>query len=68
FKTKLKVEHSLIFFKRYAKWYHWLTIPWCIAGLAAWFVLKELSKGNWGVILALLHGFARAPQKLQKRL
>lgn len=68
FKTKLKVEHSLIFFKRYAKWYHWLTIPWCIAGLAAWFILKELSKGNWGVILALLHGFARAPQKLQKRL
>ncbi len=68
FKTKLKVEHSLLFFKRYAKWYHWLTIPWCIAGLAAWFIMKELGKRNWGVILALLRGFVRAPKKLQKRL
>ncbi len=66
FKTKLKVEHSLIFFKRYARWYHWLTMPWCIAGLAFAFVMKELLKGNGRVVSALLRGFARAPKKWQK--
>lgn len=68
FKTKLKVQHSLIFFKRYARWYHWLTMPWCIAALAFVFVMKELLKGNWSVIAALLRGFARAPRKLQKNI
>jgi GT2 family glycosyltransferase len=65
FKTKLKVEHSLIFFKRYARWYHWLTMPWCIAGLAFLFVMKELLKGNFKIVAALFRGFARAPRKLQ---
>src|SRR5579862_1677105 len=41
FKTKLKVEHNLIVFKRYAHWYHWLTIPFCIGALTVPFVLKE---------------------------
>lgn len=63
FKTKLKVEHNLIFFRRYARWYHWLTIPWCIAALSLVFVGKELLKGNFGIIAALLRGFARAPAK-----
>ncbi|MGH7494615.1 MAG: glycosyltransferase family 2 protein [bacterium] len=68
FKTKLKVEHSLIFFKRYAKWYHWLTMPWCIAGLALMFVGKELVKGNFGIVAALLQGFVGAPRKLRSML
>lgn len=58
FKTKLKVQHSFIFFKRYACWYHWLTIPWCIAVLALVFLSKELLRGNWRIISALLRGFA----------
>ncbi len=67
FKTRLKVEHSLIFFKRHAKWYHWLTMPWCIAGLALVFVGKELMKGNFGIVSALLRGFVKAPGKLRSR-
>ncbi|MEK7729197.1 MAG: glycosyltransferase family 2 protein [candidate division KSB1 bacterium] len=66
FKTKLKVQHSLIFFKRYTRWYHWLTIPWSIAGLAFVFVVRELARGNWRIVSALLRGFARAPQKARK--
>lgn len=57
FKTKLKVQHSLIFFKRYARWYHWLTIPWCIGALAFVFLIKELLRGNWSIVSALLRGF-----------
>lgn len=65
FKTKLKVQHSLIFFKRHARWYHWLTMPWCIAALALAFVGRELLKGNFGIVTALLKGFVQAPGKLK---
>jgi hypothetical protein len=65
FKTRLKVEHNLIFFKRYARWYHWLTIPWCIGGLAAIFVAKELLKGNFAIISALLQGFVKALRRVK---
>ena len=57
-KTRLKVEHNFIIFKRYARWYHWLTIPWCIGFATLVFVLKEVVKGNFGIISALTKGFA----------
>lgn len=63
FKTKLKVEHSLIYFKRYARWYHWLTIPWCIVAAGTLFVLMQLARGNFTVIGAILRGFAGALRK-----
>lgn len=63
FKTKLKVQHNLIFFKRYARWYHWLTMPWCIAALAFVFLMRELLRGNWRIVWALLRGFFPAPRK-----
>jgi len=63
-KTQLKVEHNLIFFKRYARWYHWLTIPWCIGALTFVFVLKQVLKGNFRIIGSLLSGFLKAVKKL----
>ena len=60
FKTQLKVEHNLIFFKRHARWYHWVTIPWCVGGVAAVFVLTELLHGNFRIVAALMRGFRRA--------
>ena len=59
-KTRLKVEHNFIFFKRYARWYHWLTIPLCIGAVTLLFVMKELLKGNIGIVTALFSGFGRA--------
>jgi GT2 family glycosyltransferase len=64
FKTALKVEHNLIFFRRYARWYHWLTIPFSVAGMAIVFVGKELLKGNFKVIAALARGFVKALGRL----
>ena len=64
FKTQLKVEHNLIFFRRYARWYHWLTMPFCVGGGALLFVLRELLKGNVSVIAALGRGFLRALSRL----
>jgi len=65
-KTRLKVEHNLIFFKRYARWYHWITIPFCIAAVALLFVIKELLKGNVGIVSALFSGIVRALRSLFK--
>ena len=64
-KTALKVEHNLIIFKRYARWYHWMTIPWCVGALAILFVAKELAKGNFGIIAALGRGFVKALGRLR---
>ena len=67
FKTRLKVEHNLIFFRRYARWYHWLTIPWCVGAIAAAFVVRELLKGNLGIVTALARGFVRALGRVVSR-
>jgi GT2 family glycosyltransferase len=63
-KTMLKVEHNLIFFKRYARWYHWITIPFSVGGTAILFVGKELFKGNFKIIAALVKGFTKAVGRL----
>ncbi len=64
YKTQLKVEHNLIFFKRYARWYHWFSIPWCIGGMTLLFVMKELAKGNLPILGALFKGFIKAVRRL----
>ncbi|MCK5571866.1 MAG: glycosyltransferase family 2 protein [Bacteroidetes bacterium] len=63
FKTRLKVEHNLIFFRRYAKWYHWLTMPLFVAAGALAFTGRELARGNGKVVAALFGGFAGAIAK-----
>lgn len=62
-KTRLKVEHNFLVLKRHAKWYHWLTIPWCIGGMTFLFVLRELLKGNVKVVAALFRGFTGVLKK-----
>ncbi len=59
-RISMKVEYNLILFKRHARWYHWLTIPWCIGGLALLFLGREIGRGNFGVIAALFRGFKKA--------
>ncbi len=59
-----KIDHTLLFFKRYSRWYHWLTIPWCIGFLTLIFLVKELAKGKLGTIPALARGFGRAIRRL----
>ncbi len=59
-KTTLRVQHNFLVMKRYARWYHWITIPWCIAAITIVFLARELIKGNVKVIAALFRGFWRA--------
>jgi GT2 family glycosyltransferase len=66
-KTRMKVQHNFLVLKRYARWYHWPTIPWCIAGMTVVFILKELLKGNFGIIVALFAGFGGAVRKIFAR-
>ncbi len=64
YKTALKVEHNLVFFKRYARPYHWLTIPWCVGAVTLVFVLKELVKGHFSILTALFKGFGSAVKRV----
>jgi len=64
FKAQLKVEHNLIFFKKYARWYHWLTIPWFVGAMTLVFVMREFFKGNFTIISALVRGFGKALRRL----
>jgi GT2 family glycosyltransferase len=64
FKTQLKVEHNLILFKRYARWYHWLVMPWFIGTKTLLFIAKELVKGNFSILGALFRGFGKALRRL----
>ncbi len=63
-RVMLKIEYNLIYFRRYARWYHWLTIPWCIGGLALAYLGREIAKGNFAVVPALFRGFAKAAGRL----
>lgn len=64
-KIKYKIEHNLIFFKRYANWYHWFTIPICVAGASLIFIFNQLLKGNFVVVTSLFNGFAKALGRLR---
>lgn len=60
FKIFYKVRGMLKFFGRYARWYHWLTIPFCWAiQFVQSFVMLILAK-NWAGIRALLRSFTGA--------
>jgi GT2 family glycosyltransferase len=56
FKTRLKAAHNFLVIRRYARWYHWLTIPWCAGATAIVFVARELLKGNVAIVGALFDG------------
>lgn len=63
-KTSLKVQHNFIVLKRYARWYHWLTIPWCVGFATLMFIVKELAKGNFYIVGALFRGIVGAAAKI----
>lgn len=57
FKVFHKVTGTYLFFKKYAQWYHWLTIPlFVLAGLVRE-VIKQMYSGNFKVIFSLFEGF-----------
>jgi GT2 family glycosyltransferase len=60
FKTRLKAAHNFLVIRRYARWYHWLTIPWCAGATATAFVARELLRGNFAIVGALVDGLASA--------
>jgi GT2 family glycosyltransferase len=57
YKALHKVKSNFLFFKKYAHWYHWLTIPIFISGATFWFTIKQLTHGNFEIIISLCKGF-----------
>ena len=66
-KTRLKVEHSLIFLQKHARWYHWLFIPWCVGAGTIAFLGRELLRGNLPVVKALVQGYGHALRRILSR-
>lgn len=60
FKVTNKVRSHFLFFRRYARWYHWFTLPLFVGSGAVWFALKQLLRGNVGILGALRRGFTSA--------
>jgi len=56
FKVYHRIRSTFLFFRRYASWYHWVTIPFFVAGGAVGLAVKETLKGNRGVPGALVKG------------
>jgi len=62
--TRFKVYHRIrstsLFFRRYASWFHWITIPFFVIGGAVRLALWEAAKGNAGIIGSLWKGLRDA--------
>lgn len=59
FKVRHKIRSTLKFFGRYAKWHHWLTIPFFAVGYffkSAWFMARSR---NWAGIGAMVSAAVR---------
>lgn len=63
FKIVHKVKSNFMFFRKYARWYHWLTIPFCVSAETIWFLIKQIAQGNLRVLPALFKGFRAVFQK-----
>lgn len=55
-KVQLRLQHEMLFFRRYARWYHWLTIPIFVPLRALGYVLRWMIHGEWRLIGAVGHG------------
>ncbi|MFQ5706469.1 MAG: glycosyltransferase family 2 protein [bacterium] len=57
FKVTHKLKSNFQFFKKYARWYHWMSIPFFVYGSTFWFITRQLTQGNFGIIASLFKGF-----------
>ena len=57
YKVYNKIKSNYKFFKRYAKWYHWITIPFFVFWGGLKFIFKFLFKLELKNIFALFKGF-----------
>lgn len=57
-KVTLRFRNQWIFFRRWAAWYHWLTIPWCAVAVAAMYAAGWILRGQWHLVAALVRGIA----------
>ena len=56
-KARLKVRHTFLLYKRHARWYHWISIPFFVALGLIIEVSRQLAHGNSAAVGALFGGF-----------
>jgi GT2 family glycosyltransferase len=55
-KVQLRLKHELLFFRRYAHWYHWATIPLFTGVRATGYLVRWILRGDWRLVAALWQG------------
>jgi hypothetical protein len=55
-KVRLRFRNQFIFFRRYARWYHWSTIPVCAGLTAGAYLLRWIGTGQWNLVRAMVKG------------
>ncbi|MBI5191306.1 MAG: glycosyltransferase family 2 protein [Nitrospirae bacterium] len=56
FKVYHRVRSGIKFFARHGRPWHWLTMPFFMAGYAVWFLLRKLASGNTGDVWSVVRG------------
>ena len=57
FKVRLRLQHELLFFRRYARGYHWITIPFFVLLRSLGYLVRWVIQGDWRLIGAVWQGF-----------
>jgi GT2 family glycosyltransferase len=57
-KVRLRLHHEILLFQRYARWYHWITIPIFVSVRAVGYMVRWIFRGEWGLIGAAGQGVA----------
>ncbi len=55
-KVTLRLRNQYLFFRRWARWYHWPTIIACGSGTVAWLAVRWLVGRRWGLLRGLGRG------------
>ncbi len=59
-KVRLRARNQFLFFKRYARWYHWIIIPFAVLLRTMFLLFSWLVQRRWRLIGALGRGFGEA--------
>jgi GT2 family glycosyltransferase len=56
YKARLRIAHTILFFRRYARWYHWPSLLLAAGIRSAVYLVRCLLRGDWKTLAAIVKG------------
>jgi GT2 family glycosyltransferase len=53
YKARLRIAHTILFFRRYARWYHWPSLLLAVAARSTAYLVRCLLRGEWETLAAI---------------